>query len=288
VVGARPTFDSARLQQALGDLLPVGWLRFGPVVTVLLAGEIRESGSLADIVSFLAQSGRCGTLVVASKQDLRAMTIERGELVSVATTVASERIGELLHRTAAVDHDAIDDSSVLAAIDGTPLGEALLAGGFIDRASLDAALRRQVEEVFFAALRASDGAFAFVDETLPAIGVPGERSSLLSLLMEGARRADELTVYRESVPSPRHVPMRLAAPDASRLSERHARVLGLCDGGHNVDEIGHEAGLLEFELTETLHALVKQGLVRVCEPARQPPHVRRRSRRQKAAFCDSR
>lgn len=184
--------DVTSLREALRQLVPFGWL--APEAVVSLAGEIRQAGALSDIVAFLAQSGRCGTLIVASDEGVRTLGVERGDLVLASTTVTRERIGELLHETASIPHDDLDVASVLAAIDGRPLGELLVSEGRIDAAALEKLLHRQAEEIFFAITRLERCVFAFVDAPLCAARL-ATRPSLLGLLLEGARRADEAKAH---------------------------------------------------------------------------------------------
>jgi hypothetical protein len=175
------------------ELVPFGFGYRGADVPVSLAGEIRTAGALADILALLAQSGRAGTLIVEDAEGARALSVARGELVRASSTVPAERIGALVHRAIPITRDELDEASVLAAIDGRRLGEVLVSDGRIDAKRLDALLARQAEAIFHAALAVSEGAFCFVEEDIDAAArADDERPSLIGLLMEGARRADEL------------------------------------------------------------------------------------------------
>jgi hypothetical protein len=230
-----------------------------------LAGEIQNAGSLCDIVGLLAQSGRSGTLVVSSPEATRALAIERGELIGAATTAPSERIGEVLYRSGEISREDIDEAIMMSGIDGRFFGQTLVALGRVDEAMLDTLLARQAEEIFYAALRVDEGVFCFVDERLGVPLTATQRPPLLSVLMEGARRMDEMLVFREVIGSSRHIPARTPL-DVDDLGDELRAILELCDGVRSIADIGREVGLLEFEVTHSFHTLATRGLVEILGP----------------------
>lgn len=126
------------LRAALRQLVPAS---LGHAeVPVRLAGEIHVAGALCDIVALLAQAGRTGTLIVASADAVRALSIERGELVGASTTAPAERIGEVLYRSGEIARDDIDEAAMVAALDGRLFGNALVSLGRIEEATLDTLL----------------------------------------------------------------------------------------------------------------------------------------------------
>lgn len=265
-------FDTGSVRGALRGLVPPGWLPMASAVS--LAGEIVGEGSLADIVAFIAQSGRSGTLLVASRTAVRALAVERGSLVGAATSCVSERLGEFVHYAMGIPRDELDEISVLAAIDGRRMGEVLVADGICGADAIDALARKRTEQIFYGALATQEGVFSFLDESLslPRLsqGLP-----LVGLVMEAARLSDELKRHRQWVPSLDAVvrlgPNAAGACDATdqhhpanfppELAGPLVRVLARCDGERTVAEIGRAAGLFEYELTAAVAHLVSVGLV---------------------------
>ncbi len=254
------------LRAALRRLVPAGFPRGD--VPVRLAGEIHVAGALCDIVALLAQSGRSGTLVVSTPDALRAIAIERGELMGASTTAACERLGEVMYRSGVLGRHEIDELVMTANIEGRLFGETVRTAGRIDEVTLDALLVRQAEEVVYAALRTDDGVFCFVEERLGVPCTASTRPSLGGLLMEAARRMDEMLMFRERVSSSRHVPSRSDAPPArtESVSPEAGAVLALADGSRSVEEIGRELGLLELDVTRELYELSLAGLVEIGSP----------------------
>jgi hypothetical protein len=252
------------MRAALRRLVPSSLRK--PEVGVRLAGEIQVAGALCDIIALLAQTGRSGSLIVSSSDAVRTIVIERGELVGASTTAVSERIGEVLYRSGEISRDDIDEALMIAGIDGRLFGEVLVSLGRVNESMLESLLARQAEEIFYSALRIEDGTFCFVDERVVVPVTPGARPALIRVLMEAARRMDEMLLYRASVASARHVPSQLLSSADIELPSELATIRELCNGERTVAEIGREVGLLEFEVTEALHALVTKGLIEILAP----------------------
>ena len=87
-------------------------------------------------------------------------------------------------------------------------GEAEVAMGFISNEKLFEMVSKQTEEVVYAALLVSSGAFYFV-EVFDEARLPYRLNlAVTSLLMEGVRRMDEMECFRARIPSTMHVPTR--------------------------------------------------------------------------------
>lgn len=261
---ASSAVPTAELRSALARLLPETFR--DSKLAIRLAGELHIAGGLCDIIALLAQAGRSGTLIVSSPDAVRAMAIERGELVGASTTAPGERIGEVLYRSGEIAQDDIEEATMIAAIDGRLIGEVLVGLGRVEERTLESLLTRQAEEIFYAALRVDDGVFCFVDERVSVPMNATTRPTLLSLLMEAARRMDEMLVFREVVGSSRHIPARLDDAGAVTLTDELASILELCDGLRSVADIGREVGLLEFEATRSIHQLASKGLLEILGP----------------------
>ncbi|MDX1568368.1 MAG: tetratricopeptide repeat protein, partial [Longimicrobiales bacterium] len=85
-----------------------------------------------------------------------------------------------------------------------------------------------------------------------------------SLLMEGARRVDELSLIEKKIPSRDLVFAVNRDPSEEEdveLSEAEAKVFPLVDGQRTVKEILEESGLVEFEGMKALFGLIQAGFV---------------------------
>src|SRR5579872_772085 len=108
-------------------------------------------------------------------------------------------------------------------------------------------MARQLEEVFYTVLQVSSGIFYFFDRFDDKNILHRHNLNAGQLLMEGARRMDEMRFFREKVPNESYIPTPTA--NAKKPPEDLAEVYGQCDGKRSIAEIGRRIGLLEFEVT---------------------------------------
>ena len=226
-------------------------------------GRVRTPGALADIVALIAQSGYHGELVAYAETGARSLFFERGSVVGAVTTVASERLGETLYRFGVITREQLERIVDTATTTKKRVGEVAIELGIVPAEELFRMMARQVEEVFYAVLQLGDGTFYFLDAFDEARLVRRQNLSAQALLMEGARRMDELKYFRDKIPSSSYVPAKVPGrtpPDALR------EVFELCDGRRSLDDIGRAVGQLEFEVTHAVFQLVSSGCVVVNPP----------------------
>ncbi|HEY2515926.1 MAG TPA: DUF4388 domain-containing protein [Polyangiaceae bacterium] len=230
-----------------------------------MAGEIRAPGAICDVIAIAAQSSWTGELVVLDADaSQRAIYLDGGAVVSATTNVASERLGETLYGFGVITReqlDAIVQASNASGHGHKRIGEAAIELGFITPEALFPMMARQVEEVFYAALRVGDGAFYLFDRFDEAALARRHTMAAGALLMEGARRMDEMRFFRERIPNDEYIP-------AVRITEKHppeelANVFGHVDGQRSIAEIGRLTAQLEFEVTRAVFQLLQGGFVTV-------------------------
>jgi hypothetical protein len=78
------------------------------------------------------------------------------------------------------------------------------------------------------------------------------------------RRMDEMSYFRDRIPSAEHVPARV--PGRDKPEGELAQVFEAVDGARSVVEIGRVVGQGEFEVTQSLFQLVQSGKVVVHAP----------------------
>lgn len=228
-----------------------------------IRGSLSEAG-LSDVLQLLALGQKTGCLSVARAGDFGSIHFERGRIVHAVLVNRRDRLGQSLVRSGAVDEaDVRAALAEQAGEPGTRLGEVLLRRGAIDRATVDRHVRLQVEDAVYTLLAWHEGTFSFESDVRPD---PRDRTLALdpgSLLMEGARRADELTLIATEVQGSDAVFAGVAAPvDPTALTPDQCRVLPLLDGRRDLRELADDAGLGEFEVTRALFDLVRRGLAR--------------------------
>jgi hypothetical protein len=230
-----------------------------------LAGEIRTPGAICDVISLVQQSAWTGELAVIDDDRSRSVYFDSGAVVGATTNVADERLGEVLYRFGVVTRSQLDEAVKAANASGKRVGEAAVDLEFVTPEELFPMMARQVEEVFYAALRVGDGLFYFFDRFDEKSIVRRHNFNAGALLMEGARRMDEMHFFREKIPNGTYIPTPIASVKRAPPEEL-LEILAQCDGKRSIDEIGRRIGQLEFEVTRNVFQLMSGGFVSVTAP----------------------
>jgi hypothetical protein len=237
-----------------------------------LAGELRTPGALCDVVALAAQSSWRGELVVLSEHGQRSFYFDGGLVVGASTTVHEERLGETLYRFGVITREQLEAIVRSAESTGKRLGEAAIELEFVTAEELYPMMARQVEEVFYAALHVTTGTFYFFDRFDEKVLVHRHSLNAGALLMEAARRMDEMKYFREKIPNDSFIPLPLNTQTKS-LHDELLEVYLHCDGKRTIADIGRRIGQLEFEVTRSVFQLCNAGFVQMHAPRPKGPEA---------------
>jgi hypothetical protein len=229
----------------------------------VLAGDL-SAFPIADFVAFVHQSRLSGVLTVAAGGAERTVAFKDGEVRGASSTAPGERIGEV-----AVRLGFATEAQVAAATQGgRAVGKGLVELGHVNENDLWRCLHEQVAAVFHAILLSPAGTFFLVDEDEgDRVGAPLAVSTQ-SLLMDGIRRIDEMSLFRARIPGPQAYLRRREPRRVVTLQPLEHTLLGLVDGRRTVAAIATAAHLNEFDATKILYHLAEAGYVEaVGEPA---------------------
>jgi hypothetical protein len=235
-----------------------------------LAGEIRTPGALSDIVALASQSGWRGELIVLAEAGNRSFYFDGGTIIAATTTVPDERLGEVMYRFGVITREQLETIVRATSESGKRLGEVAVETGIVSAEKLFAMMAQQVEEVFFAAVHVSEGAFYFFDRFDEKNILRRHNLNAGGLLMEAARRMDEMRFFREKVPNDQYIAMPVPG---KKPADDLQKVFDLCDGTKSVADIGRAMGRLEFDVTRDVFQLVSSGCVTVTAPRPRGPEA---------------
>lgn len=265
----RPRAGEWRLIASPKELIVARSMTWGDAV-LKLAGEIRTPGALADIVALASQSGWRGELIVLAEAGNRSFFFDSGTIIAATTTVPDERLGETLYRFGVITREQLETIVAATAQSGKRLGEVAVETGIVTAEKLFSMMAQQVEEVFFAAVHVSDGAFYFFDRFDEKNILRRHSLNAGGLLLEAARRMDEMRFFREKVPSDQYIPVPVPG---KRPADDLVKVFDQCDAKRNIADIGRATGQLEFDVTRSVFQLVSSGCVTVVAPRPTGPEA---------------
>jgi tetratricopeptide (TPR) repeat protein len=229
-----------------------------------IRGSLTEVG-LPDVLQLLAMGGKTGCLSVADRSHFGYIFFERGRICYASIVNRRDRLGDVLVKNQVLTPEQLADALQEQA--RTPhrrLGEILLSRGDISRDQLEQHIRLQIEEAVYFLFTWSQGAFSFEPDQRPEEGSLTVSINPENLLLEGARRVDEWSLFEKKIPSLEMIfalDEKHPLPADLTLTEEQRRLLPLLDGRHTVLEMIDESGLVEFDVGKSLFGLIQAGLV---------------------------
>lgn len=234
-----------------------------------IEGPLKEL-SIQDVLQLLSLANKTGLLTVRSDRlnDEAILHFSKGEIVFAVRRRSTRRIGQLLIRAGKLTQRELQDALEIQRGDPTRrLAEILLDMGVIAEGELERQLRFQMEETVYELMAWEEGYFRFEERTEIALQRLLASIRVESLLMEGARRSDEWTLFEAKVPGPASVPALASADgrDAAPLELRTEEweVLAEIDGKRDVRRLAADLGRSAFDVAKTVYALVNEGIVEV-------------------------
>lgn len=243
-----------------------------------IEGSLREF-ALPDIFQLVHLSRKSGELrIVREPSGTRGVVLfDSGAVVKAGVDESTPRLGYMLlnagkiteadlHRADQLHSDHPDRSwwDIFTSLD------------CVEPDDLERFVKFQVEECVYEILDWQDGRFTFgertIDEVEAVAWIPVE-----SILMEGARRADELSALGAALDSPGAVP-RLCEGAANEggildLAPEEWEVLAQIDGASDVKSIAWTLGRSEFDVSKVVSRLAEKCLIEI-GPAREPVAAR--------------
>ncbi|MDQ3878148.1 MAG: DUF4388 domain-containing protein [Actinomycetota bacterium] len=229
--------------------------------------------TLPEIFRLLSQSGRTGRLDVTRSAGHGAVFFRDGDVYYAQSSLSTERLGRHLLRARAITEGQLRRALDEHAASNRRIGDILRDHGALSEEHLHAAIRSQIEDAAFDLLRWESGEFSWVGGVTTEVEVP-IAVSVENLIMEAARRIDELEVIRRRIPSGDSVLAMSPTPPEGALEINIApdewRVLVTVDGTRSVDEIAAALRYDEFELLKILYGLISAGLVELATRGAEP------------------
>ena len=238
---------------------------------MLLQGNLKEF-SLPNVFQLVKMSAKTGALTISREDESGKIFFKGGQIYFAFCQPSTMPLGERLVKTGHITSKQLKQALAEQAETKKKgrIGQILLEHGYIDRATLEAAVRAQIEDATFNFFGWSEGEFAFeADEQVDDEDILVEMN-VEAVIMEGVRRLDEWEVIFEELGSLERVPHLcyndIVEEDGGvRITPDQWRVVCWMDGRHDINTIVKECGLDRFNGAKVIYELFKSGLVTVGE-----------------------
>jgi hypothetical protein len=232
---------------------------------VSLSGKI-QTMPLPDILQFIGLGRKTGVLRVVDGRSEKELVFDGGFAVWCSSNNPKEYLGQhLLARTSLTEAD-LEAAFRKQRSEQRPLGEVLVASGKIGADELERVLHRKIEDAMYELFTWASGDFSFSESELSPDRVPLRiQLPWESLIMEGARRSDEMAVIRTRIPndSVRFVSVPARFPEGFPRSGGDRKLIALVDRNVPVDKILSRFHVSDFDILSRLSELCREGLLTV-------------------------
>jgi hypothetical protein len=216
--------------------------------------------ALPELLRELQAAAATGILTLTTGGVRKALYLKGGRVVFAMSTVASDRLGEVLEREGRITSEQKAES-VRDLAQGRRQGRALVEAGVLTPDELWQAVQMQVREIVFSVFQWDEGAFHFEESVLPERERITVDLDVSTLIIEGLRRVDPTAAIRARYPDIHLVLERAQTPPAC-LHPWEQHVLSLVDGERTVLEICHESEAGEGQTLKALYALLSTDILR--------------------------
>jgi tetratricopeptide (TPR) repeat protein len=229
-----------------------------------IAGNIKTM-ELAELLQWLSQGGKTGSLVIDDGRYEKRVFFGKGKIISSASSDPREYLGHFL-----VSHGYITEEQLAEAVrrqesQKLMLGKVLVEMGAIDEESLEVMLRMKAEEGIYSLFTWPEGEFRFHDDELPPYPMVPIDLDVTGLILEAMRRRDELSRFREVMPSPQDVPVRVVEDlvDDPEMDEGTRHILSAVDDQRTIEEISLETHASDYYVCEALYPQIQARRVKI-------------------------
>ena len=238
-----------------------------------VSGDLEVFG-IANLLQMLSANGSEGLLAVEREGHEKVIHFSSRGIRLVSAGGHTHPLGEILIRSGRLTKEQVDELLEEQRATRIPLGELVVRFGILPRQLVQNALREQVAEEIYDLFTWEGATFKFTDtpdERAPEGASPLASvvldANMTSIMIEAARRIDELGRIRSMIPDVRLVPERLELPatldDPSLDPEAIQEILPLVDGERSVGHIIASSLYPKFTVLRTLFGLAQKGVVKI-------------------------
>ena len=232
-----------------------------------ISGNIKTM-ELAELLQWLQQGQKTGTLVVDNGQFEKRIFFRDGRIISSASSDPKEHLGHFLVSHGFIDERQLAESVRRQEAERSMLGKILVDMGALTHDDLDHMLRLKAQEGVFSLFTWSEGDFHFLDDELPAYEMVPISLDVTAIVLEAMRRQDEWKRIQVVIPSSQAIPVSIvddltADPE---LDDGQRHVLQMIDDQRTIEEIALETHASEYYVCEAIYPLVKRRYVKIVRP----------------------
>ena len=241
----------------------------------ILKGDVEILG-LGNLLQLLAMNHREGVLTLARDGDRKTIHFAtRGMRLLSSTMKRINKLGKILLRRKRITKEDLDALLKEQKLLGWKLGQIAVESGLVHKNDVEEALREQIEEEIFDMFMWSGAAFEFVEgkapkteESNPLSGLTFD-ANVTSLILEAARRADELLMIRRILTDDdmtlSKFPFEIQADELGQDMETVDEIIPLINGRRSVREVVNASTYPRFVSMRAIYRLLVLGYIKALD-----------------------
>jgi hypothetical protein len=254
-----------------------------------LKGDVDILG-LGNLLQLLSLNGTEGILTVVQGSEKKTIHFgPQGIRLLSSSMRRINKLGKILLRRRTITKEDLDALLKEQKMLGWKLGQIALTSGLVKKQDIEDALREQVEEEIFDLFMWSNATFEFAegrapkeDDDNPLAGLTFG-TSVTSLVLEAARRADELLVIRRLLDNDQMAiekfPFDIEADELGSDLEVVESILPLMNGRRTLEEIVDASIYPRFATMRAVYHLLTLGYIKAHDRKGKPIHIAQPSER---------
>ncbi|HEU5163283.1 MAG TPA: DUF4388 domain-containing protein [Thermoanaerobaculia bacterium] len=234
-----------------------------------LSGHLHTMAA-GHLLQWLSFGQKTGKLVIRNSSVEKTIFVQKGKIVSSASTDPREYLGQFLMSYGYIDEEELRKAMEVQEQSKILLGKILVIIEAITEADLRRLMKIKAEEEIYDVFLWPDGEFHFYDDQRPAMEFVPLHLDVNGIIMEGSRRVDEWDRIRKVITSSALIPATRKKVKISGLNEAQRKIIDLIDGQRTIEEIVLESRSSTFVVSSTIATLVESGAVETAEGAAPP------------------
>ncbi len=224
-----------------------------------------ETVSLPDLFQLLSIGRKTGTLTISNDYSRKEIAFKEGKVVHSSSSKEEESLGNLLLKKGIISEADLGKALKVGRERGKRLGRVLIELGLAPEGEIASLLRHQAEESIYDLFGWDKGEFSFEEGKLPPAGDFIPPLEVMSLVMEGTKRMDELSELQRKLPPP-HTILKVkdffqTEKEEFTLTPLQIQVLPLIDGHRPIGEIVEESEIGGYLTTKAIYDLLSTDLL---------------------------
>ena len=238
-----------------------------------ITGDLGLVG-IANLLQMFSSSEARGLLTITSGKDCKVIGFGPEGIRLLEGVHRTNPLGEILLRTRRITRPQLEDILVEQRVSKKRIGDLLAERDILSREALQVALREQAAEEIYDLFTWTEAIFEFTEAAeLPVAEAQNPLATvvldanLVSIMIEAARRLDELARIRELIQDHKltvqqiEIPLAIEDPGLDPLAVED--VLPLVDGERSVESIIEASLYPKFTVLRTLFILAQRGVLKI-------------------------